>query len=258
MTAPPPASAPGRVTPRRVVAVAVGFFALVGAAVAVVDMFDVAGLSERFDDPVWIMVFDGFALDFLHWAVLAAGALLGAHLAGRLRAAGERSASAFWVLASVALALLLINDAGTPLNFFGTVALRAWDVSPHLTEAALLGAITLVLAYALVRHGRAAWAFRPARGYLVAAVVVYAAAVGMGTTGWKWYAPVGGRLDLWLFRHRLPRDDALVIHEIQLMEVLVEGSAELLAAALFLALAAAFRAHPAVRGEAPERAGTSA
>lgn len=252
------AAAPaGRLTPGRWVAVTVAAFGLVGGAVGLVDMFDVGGARDALDTPVWLLIYrDSVVVDFAHWAVLAAGLLLAGGFAGRLKAAGARALGAFWTLLAVGLMLLLINATGRPLNFAGVVAQHMWGVSPLTTRLVIVVAIAAVMFWALVRYGRHAWRFRPARPYLVAAFAVYAVAVLMAATGHRWYGIAGSWLDLLLFRHRLPRDPSPVVHEIQLMEIMVQPSVELLTAALFLALALAFRAHPHLRPKA-EAAKTS-
>lgn len=252
-TTPTPATA-GRATAARWVGVSVAVLVVVAGAVVVVDLFGVAGTDEALDAPLWLLIYrDSVVVDFVHWAVLAAGALLASDTAGHLRSGSDRRLGAFWTLTAVGLMLLLIQATGRPLNFAGVIAQQAWNVPPHLTRMGIVAGIAAVFAVALVRHGRRVWQFRPVRPYLVAAFGAYAVAVLMAATGYRWYALVGSWLDRVVLRYRLPRDEAPVPHEMQFMELMVQPSVEVLAAALFLALALAFRTHPQLRA----RSGTA-
>lgn len=239
-----PATA-GRLTPARWVSLVVAVFVLVAGAVAVVDLFGLAGTDEALDAPLWLLIYrDSVVVDFVRWAVLAAAALLASDSAGHLRAGSDRRLGLFWTLIAVGSMLLLIEATGRPLNFAGVVALQAANVPPHLTRMAIVVGIAAVFVVALVRYGRHVWRFRPVRPYLVAAFGVYAVAVLMAATGYRWYQLVGSWLDRVVLRYELPRDEAPVPHELQLMEIMVQPSVEVLAAALLLALALAFRTHP--------------
>lgn len=244
---PTPASA-GRLTAARWVAVTVAVFVLVAGAVAVVDLFGLAGTDAALDAPLWLLIYrDSVVVDFVRWAVLAAAALLASDTAGHLRGGSDRRLAVFWTLVAVGSMLLLVEATGRPLNFVGVVALQALNVPPHLTRMAIVVGIAAVFAVALVGYGRRVWQFRPVRPYLVAAFGVYAVAVLMAATGYRWYQLVGSWLDRVVLRYELPRDPAPVPHEMQLMEIMVQPSVEVLAAALFLALALAFRTHPQLR-----------
>lgn len=242
----------GWLTARRWVVMTVGAFGLVGVAVVAVDLFGVLGVATALDDPLWLSIYrDSVIVDFLHWAVLAAAALLAGDTAGRFRAGSDRQLGAFWTLLAVGLMLLLIEATGRPLNFAGVVALNVGNVPPHLTRMAIVTLITVVFVVALVRYGRDAWQFRPGRPYLVAGYGVYAVmALMTATAAYRWYPSLGSWLDRVLLGYRLPRDEAPVLHELQLMDIMVRPSVELLAAALLLALALVFRAHPQLQPDA--------
>lgn len=250
-TTPTPAPA-GRLTAARWVAATVAVLGLVTAAVAVVDLFGVAGADEALDAPLWLLIYrDSVVVDFVRWAVLAAATLLASDTAGRLRRGSDPRLGAFWTLTAVGLMLLLIQATGRPLNFAGVIAQQAWSVPPHLTRMAIVAAIAAVFVVALVGCGRHVWRFGPVRPYLVAAFGVYALAVLMAATGYRWYHLVGSWLDRVVLRYELPRDEAPVPHEMQLMEVMLQPSVEVLAAALFLALALAFRTHLPLTSRTP-------
>lgn len=245
MTATPTPTSAGRLTAARWVTVTVAVFGLVAGAVTVVDLFGVAGTDEALDAPLWLLIYrDSVVVDFVRWAVLAAGALLASDTAGHLRGGSDRRLGVFWTLIAVGSMLLLIEATGRPLNFAGVVALEAWNVPPHLTRMAIVVGIAAVFVVALARYGRHVWQFRPVRPYVVAAFGVYAVAVLMAATGYRWYQLVGAWLDRVVLRYELPRDEAPVPHEMQFMEIMVQPSVEVLAAALLLALALAFRTHP--------------
>lgn len=248
-------SGAGWLTARRWVVITVAAFVSVGVAVVAVDLFGVMGVDTALDDPLWLSIYrDSVIVDFLHWAVLAAAALLASDTAGRLRAGSDGQLGAFWTLLAVGSMLLLIQATGRPLNFAGVVALSVWNVPPHLTRMAIVTLIAVVFAFALVRYGRHAWQFRPGRPYLVAGYGVYAVMVLMtATAAYRWYPSLGSWLDRVLLAYRLPRDEAPVLHELQLMDIMVRPSVELLAAALLLALALAFRAHPQLQPDAGTR-----
>lgn len=246
-TTPTPATA-GQRTAARWMAVTVAVVAGVAGAIVVVDLVGVAGTDEALDAPLWLLIYrDSVVVDFVRWAVLAAGALLASDTAGHLRGGSDRRLGAFWTLTAVGLMLLLIQATGRPLNFAGVIAEQAWNVPPHLTRMGIVVGIAAVFVVALVRYGRRVWQFRPVRPYLVAAFGVYAVAVLMAATGYRWYPLVGAWLDRVVLRYQLPRDEAPVPHEMQFMELMVQPSVEVLAAALFLALALAFRTHPQLR-----------
>lgn len=245
-----PATA-GRLTAVRWVAVTVAVLVLVAGAVAGVDLFGIAGADEALDAPLWVLIYrDSVVVDFVHWAVLAAATLLAGDTAGYLRRGSDRRLGAFWTLTAVGLMLLLIQATGRPLNFAGVIAQQAWNVPPHLTRMAIVAAIAAVFVVALVGYGRRVWR-SGVRPYLVAAFGVYAVAALMAATGYRWYYLVGSWLDRVVLRYELPRDEAPVPHEMQLMEIMMQPSVEVLAAALFFALALAFRTHPQPTARTP-------
>lgn len=255
MTAPPPTRS-AIVTPPRVLLVAVGYLALAWGAVYVVDVAGLTAAADWLETPVWINLFhESYLTELLQWGTLAAAALIAGYLGGQLRDAGDRRLAGFWTVLSAGLMLMLIEDSGNPRHALGEFTEEALGVPGFTTNLLFLGAIALVLLYALVTHWRQVWARPRLRNHLLVAYAMYGLAGSMSGTGPRWYHLAGGRIDARLFGGRLPEADAVDgSQEFLIMDLMVEESVELIGAALFLAVAVT--AAGAVRSAAREPAPT--
>lgn len=219
----------------------VAYLLVTWASVYVVEIADVGGAGEALlahsAMPLWVHLFhEGHFTEILQWASLGAAALVVGHVSGRLRGEGDDRLGAFSLLLSVALLVMLIEDTGDfrhTLSNYGEGMLGIPGLYSNFVILALIAAVPL---YAVARHWHHVWALRPFRGYLAAAFVAYGLGGAMSATGPLWYERAGAWLQDRLFAGALPRwDGAASPHEYLIFDFMVEESAELLGAALFLA-----------------------
>ncbi len=200
---------------------------------------------------------NGGPIEWLQWGCLAAAALLGAFIAGRVYNHDKR-ACAFWALMALAFALMLIEDAGDPRHRIREYVQFVFKedgqgIMGTLTELFYFAALASVPIYALVRHGRVLTRLVRTKVYVAIGFAAYALAASLSFAGSAFSAlldrnfyRISGEL---LFRLSLRLGDADLSHFwlgespdqiqhhifFQLMDGLVEESIELMGAAAFLA-----------------------
>ncbi|MFA9477094.1 hypothetical protein ACERK3_02185 [Phycisphaerales bacterium AB-hyl4] len=240
-------------SPWHVLLFAGGYLAAAWGVFFVVDVGNVAGLRDRLiatglqDPTIWHRLFmEGGVTEMLQWMTLGIAGVLAAMLAGRCWHAAdpsERAAARFWLIMSVALTVMLIEDAGNPrhqVRQWAHTASGSFFVS-MLAEGVCFLLIAAVPVYAVLRYGRTMWGYRNTRWYLLIGFATYATVSTFSASRHvgEWYiaagtwihAMVGG--DLVRYDHHQPL-------EFWLMDWLVEETLELIGAAFMLAAGVAF------------------
>lgn len=241
--------------PAAIPAMITAYLLLCYLAVLLVDVFGLWGvqawLGAHANQPLlWYYLFvDGGPTELLQWSTLAATAIMGGMLVGRLQVAGEQTAARFWILIAVTAGILAIEDPAdwrTPLSL-GVTRVFGVDAQHPLRDITMgvyYAAISSVPVYAVLRYGRVVWD-SPARVWFFAGMSLYAlAAMGSVTRyvgGYEW---LGGRIDR-LAGGRL--GDGFIHHFTPqrppgwwLVDLVIEESMELMAAALLLTAVVAY------------------
>jgi hypothetical protein len=199
-------------------------------------------------------------IEWLQWACLASAALLGAFIAGRIHGHDQR-AFLFWAVMAVAIALMLIEDAGDPRHRlreyvqFAFGETEGQGVMGTVTELLYFAVLAAIPLYALIRHGRVVLSDKRTKAFILVGFVAYALAGSLSFVGSAFSAlldrnfyDISGDL-LYQLSVRLGDEgllrawttisneavDAPTFIQFALMDSLVEESIELIGAAGFFA-----------------------
>jgi len=247
-----------RPQPRTVIIAAAVVVALAWLVFLVVDVWNVGGLGDRFNWPLWTSLFNDRPVEWLQWVALAAAIVAGAYLAGRLHGRGDPALVSFLGLMAVGAAIMLLEEAGDIRHVVSSYVQIVFGQEPILgihyrvlSDVPYFAVIAAVPVYALLRHGLAVWRQAPnARSYLVVAYGLYglsAASSGLrhlgggdadqGVDGGGLYESIGRFLhELFLSGAAPPPGESMEWLHFFIVDSIVEESVELLAAASLLAL----------------------
>ena len=243
-------------SPKGVISLTVAYLCAAWTAFLLVDVLNVAStrdslVASGFTTPaIWAQLFrEGGPTEILQWLYLGGAAIVSAFLAGELRERGrngERELHAFWLLMSIALIVMLIEDAGNPRHYLRNMALRLTGsrVAQLTVESVIFAVIAGLPLYAVIRYWRWVVPFARSKWYLFAAFVAYGVAGAASATRYAWYERAGTWLNQFL-GGRLLQDlehpfFGTTGMEFFLMDWLWEESVELIGATFFLAAALGF------------------
>ena len=264
--------------PRTVLVALLGYLALTWGLFLLVDVFHLFEVRWRPEPDVLPLFYELYAegrlTEWLQWGTLGVAAVACGHLAGILRErdrtlpdASTRGAAAFWALLGIALALMLVEDAGDPRHQLSRYALVLVDDPQPARSIVELVYYTLLAAipvYALLRHGRHVWHHRPTRWLLLIGFAAYGVAAFASASRrlGMWYATAGDWIHTHVFGDRIMAMPAGMHNTglenptgYMLMDVLWEESTELVGAAMLLAAALAYLWHVHGRSPAPPAGG---
>ena len=224
------------------------------SAFVLVDVLNYAGLRDSLVatglqmPATWPHLFrEGGPTEMLQWLCLGGASVLAAIAAGELRSQKQFLAGArvFWILMSIALMLLLIEDAGNPRHFIRD---RVFELTgSQAARLAVESLIFMILAglplYALLRYRREVIRFGSAKWYLLCGFLCYGVAGAGSATRYAWYEEAGARFHTVLAPGLLELEHPYFTEvgmEFFLMDWLFEESIELLGAAFFACAALAF------------------
>jgi hypothetical protein len=209
-----------------------------------------AGLEAPF---LWFHLFNqGSLTEMIQWFLLAGCIICCGLLYGRMKRRGYRRKAAFFLLLSLGISLMLLEDAGDirfQLAHYATFAFGGTDVNgtaAAMTEFAVYALIAVMMVYPVVRF----WRDLEARGrtlaylgigysaYAISAVMSASAQIG------EWYTRAGEALigilpirnpDAWTETSLSLQEQGLELTGYYLMDLFVEESLELVGAAFLLA-----------------------
>lgn len=168
-----------------IVVAAVAYLLFAWTLVAVIDVYDVAGLRSSLgrDDggPVWIHLFgEARVTEMLQWLLLATVSLVAAIRAGELRQLGNTRGARFFTLIGVSAALMLIEDAGNPSHQLVRYAEDILGTSGFTIELLFRAPVFIVIGavplYAFIRYWPSVARGRPGGGFLLGGVAAYGVA----------------------------------------------------------------------------------
>ena len=240
-----------RLRPQVVVSNVIVVVVVAWLAVIAVDVLMIAGPR---DWPLWASLFNDRFVEWLQWCLLGATIVAASYLSACLRERGDRVGAAFFLIMSLAAALMLIEDAGDVRHVLVRMfAGEGTTITPgvqlgvgHLIEMPYFLALAALPVYAVARYGRHVWAVRSVRPYLLSSFVLYAAAAGgsalSGIGGL--YARIGAIIDQQLTGGRLLVSEEVERSDIHfnLVDSVIEESVETVAAACLLAMVLAYAA----------------
>ena len=240
--------------PWHVMAACTAYLAAAWAAFVFIDALNFAGLRDSLVatglqmPATWPHIFrEGGPTEILQWLCLGIASVLAATVAGELRSTKQRDADTrmFWMLMSIALMFLLIEDAGNPRHYIRDAVFEL--TGSQTARLAVESLVFMILAglplYALVRYRREVIRFGSAKWYLLCAFLCYGVAGVASATRYAWYEDAGA-----IF-HAVVGSDLLELEhphftevgiEFFLMDWLFEESVELLGAAFFVCATLAF------------------
>lgn len=203
--------------------------------------------------PMWQHLFNDRPIEWMQWFLLPATILTAAYLSARLDAVGERRIAAFFLLFSVATALMLIEDAGDIRHVLYSYASRRVNGDSIfglpvrvVTDGPYLALLAIVPIYAILRYGRDVWRSPRTRPWLVLGFGLYALAGG--SSGIRHLGDFYIRVGRWIdestlgSRFPVPAGETQEIAHFLLVDSLIEESVETIAAGCFLAMVLAFAA----------------
>jgi hypothetical protein len=178
------------------------YILLAWAAVALVDVGNVLALRDRLEQPLWAHLFsNGRPTEWVQWYSLGAAMLMAVFASGRCAAAvGGRVSghAAFWVIMSVALALMMIGDAGElRQEVMEYVRLLGAPSMVGIVELSYFVALGCIPLYALARYGRHLLVYPRVVVFVLLGFGFYGVAAASNATrnwGGGWYGIVGARI----------------------------------------------------------------
>lgn len=147
--------------PRRVLIAALLYLLLAWTAIAVIDIYDVAGLRSTLgrdgEGPVWVHLFgEAGVTEMLQWLLLASVTLVAAVRSGQQLQMGNVPAARFLGLLGLAAVLMLIEDAGNPSHRLGDYGEDILGTGGFVVELVFRLPVFLVIGgvplYAIVRY----------------------------------------------------------------------------------------------------------
>lgn len=248
---------------RMVLLFGVTYLVAAWSAVILIDVFNVAGirssLAGRLELPmVWYHLFrEGGASEMLQWTAFAATALVASQHAGWLASQPTDSSQVtrefrFLTLLSVAMLLMLIEDAGNPSHRVAEYVMSVLgddsyliEVSARLPVFILIGAVPV---YAFVKYWPSVGFGRPGGGLLLAGFIAYGVATFFSVPAnmlFDFYPRMGRLVTETLFGGRMLAIERTAAWQLRfgaeeftgtlLMDFAVEESIELLGGVFFLA-----------------------
>lgn len=250
--------------PEVLLILAVLWVAAAWAAIYFIDARDILGWREAlfayspdFAGTVPMMrfqLFTGRFTEWFQWVILAMALVATGTVSGRLRQNGDVSGARFWLLLTIGLGLMLVEDAGDvrqdlrPYVAF-VVSGQADGASDtlvgRLADLGFFAVIAFFPLYAILRHWRVPLRYAGAGWYLGLGFVAYAVTqIGTAVSQINdFYARIGRWLHATVFHNGLLQPIGLDRERMhfELVDGPVEESIELLGATLLLAAALAFR-----------------
>lgn len=280
----PEAAKPRRRRPRSrapevLLVLAVLWVAAAWAAIYFIDARDVLGWREAlfayspdFAGTVPMMrfqLFTGRFTEWLQWIILAMALVATGTVSGRLRQHGDVGGARFWLLLTIGLGLMLVEDAGDVRQDLRPYVAFVVSGQPdgasdtlvgRLADLGFFAVIAFFPLYAILRHWRVPLRYAGAGWYLVLGFVAYAV-TQFGTAVSQIndsYARLGRWLHATVFHGGLLQPVGLDRQRMhfELIDGPVEESVELLGAALLLAAALAFRRRSFLASEPLPEPGT--
>ena len=167
--------------PRFVMALCCLYLGLAWGLVFAVDIYGPRGGPDTAH--LWPPLFNRGPVEFAQWFALAWAIVVFAFSAGRMDRGRSPRLYSFLVVMSVALSLMLIEEAGDIRHTLRTSLspVLPGEVSP-LIEPTYFVALAALPVYAVVRYGPGLLTWRTIRPYLVVGVISYGLAAGMSAT----------------------------------------------------------------------------
>lgn len=162
---------------------------LIIIAWSMVLLFDISNaFRDTFSEPVWRYLFNDRPIEWMQWFVLVFAIITSAYLSARLAIANKKVCSKFFLIFSIGLGLMLIEDAGDIRHVISGEVQNFADndhimgihyrVVSDFPYFALLAAIPL---YAIIRYGKETWENTKAKTPFILGIILYAiAAIGSG------------------------------------------------------------------------------
>lgn len=250
--------------PEVLLALAVLWVAAAWAAVYLIDARDIFGWREAlfayspdFAGTVPMMrfqLFTGRFTEWLQWVILAMALVGTGTVSGRLRQQGDVAGARFWLVLTIGLGLMLVEDAGDVRQDLRPYVAFVVSGQPdgasdtfvgRLADLGFFAVIAFFPLYAILRHWRVPLRYAGAGWYLGLGFVAYAV-TQFGTAVSQIndsYARLGRWLHATVFHGGLLQPVGLDRQRMhfELIDGPVEESVELLGATLLLAAALAFR-----------------
>jgi len=254
-----------------VLVVGIAYLLAAWSAVVLIDVLDVAGIRTRLegvlDMPMvwWHLFREGSPTELLQWTLLGSTGLVASYHAGWLAVSRRGPAPLvrerrFLMLVSVAMVLMLIEDAGNPSHRVAGIVMGLLGDDSYLVEVAarlpvfiLVGAVPL---YAFVRYWPSVGFRRPGGGLLLGGFVAYGVATFSSLPAnmlFDYYPRMGRFVMDRLFAGRMIPIERTLDWQLRFsaeeftgtlfMDFAYEESIELIGAVLFLAGLLAFSGH---------------
>ena len=237
--------------------VAAVYLMLAWVAVAVIDIYNVAGLRATLgrDEgaPAWVHLFgEGGLTEMLQWLILATLALVAAARAEGLKHLGDARGARFFGLLAVLAVLMLIEDAGNPSHRLSVYGQDIFGTTGGFARALFRMPVFLALGglaiYAFARYWKLVIRGKPGSRILMGGFGAYGLAVFSSLPAhllFDFYGRAGPWLTETVLNDRLIEIDVLPHLEgemtasqftsVMFMDFVYEESIELIGAALLLA-----------------------
>lgn len=234
--------------PGQLLLAVVGILALTWMSWIAVDAFNVGGLGDRLDAPLWRNLYNDSLIDVVQWVLLALAVVAAGYLAGRIARDGQRREASFFLLLGLGLGLMLIEEASNIRRSLGYNARERFGDTilgiDHtlLTYGPVLTAVSVIPLYALLRYGVDIWRVRPARAYLIGGYAAFAmvAVTSLIKNVGGLYVTLGDALDSLLGGVRLVEGRSRDWGYLTLTDATIEEPIEAIAAASMLAMILAY------------------
>lgn len=241
-----------RVRPRSAVLFSAAVLVVVWGLLVAVDVGNVGGLGDRIEVPLWTGLFNDGVVEIAQWVFNALAIVAAGYLAGRLARGAHSGAASFFLVMSIGLGLILIEEAGdVRFKFagvgewlFGSTILGTNHVL--FTSAPVYALLAAFPIYALIRYGKHVWRAPAARKYLVATFSLYGASQLASLTAHVdgFYVALGTAIDEVFFGGEFPAPAGQHpgITHFFIVDATVEETLEMLAVGCMLAMILAFAA----------------